>query len=330
MADDPHSGDGTPTADAPPVSFSFKKKRRRGNARSRTRNVGEIGANEGSAVLGKKAKTLKGLKHQTTKRNKMDLLKHSASRSSAPSGSSDQGATSTLEVHSEWVSDSRGGRDEKHSPAVDAPSGTYKGLAGYKEYLQGGGSAATSIIGVRGNRAGPVRPQVNVRISSRFDYQPDICKDYKETGYCGYGDTCKFVHDRGDYKSGWELEKEWEEKQKLKEAGMLLEEDDLEVSEEDDEYPCACFICRGEIKTPVITNCKHFFCESCALKRFKTTSKCAVCDRETNGVFNYPTKSVCVKLKERRAAWLAEQSSSEGDDGSSEDSNYKRLTRLDD
>ena len=23
-------------------------------------------------------------------------------------------------------------------------------------------------------------------------------------------DTCKFLHDRGDYKSGWELEKEWE------------------------------------------------------------------------------------------------------------------------
>jgi hypothetical protein len=40
----------------------------------------------------------------------------------------------------------------------------------------------------------------------RFDYQPDICKDYKETGFCSYGDSCKFMHDRGDYKSGWELE----------------------------------------------------------------------------------------------------------------------------
>ena len=41
----------------------------------------------------------------------------------------------------------------------------------------------------------------------RFDYQPDICKDYKETGYCGYGDSCKFIHDRGDYKSGWEIDR---------------------------------------------------------------------------------------------------------------------------
>jgi RING finger protein 113A len=46
-----------------------------------------------------------------------------------------------------------------------------------------------------------------VRVSARFDYQPDICKDYKETGFCSYGDACKFMHDRGDYKSGWELER---------------------------------------------------------------------------------------------------------------------------
>lgn len=25
--------------------------------------------------------------------------------------------------------------------------------------------------------------------------------------YCGYGDACKFMHDRGDYKSGWELDR---------------------------------------------------------------------------------------------------------------------------
>lgn len=43
-------------------------------------------------------------------------------------------------------------------------------------------------------------------VDHRFDYQPDICKDYKETGFCSYGDSCKFMHDRGDYKSGWELE----------------------------------------------------------------------------------------------------------------------------
>ncbi len=54
---------------------------------------------------------------------------------------------------------------------------------------------------------GPLRGNAYVRVTARFDYQPDVCKDYKETGYCSYGDTCKFMHDRGDYKSGWELDK---------------------------------------------------------------------------------------------------------------------------
>lgn len=54
---------------------------------------------------------------------------------------------------------------------------------------------------------GPLRASTNVRTSIRVDYQPDLCKDYKETGYCGYGDACKFLHDRGDYKAGWEIER---------------------------------------------------------------------------------------------------------------------------
>jgi len=68
-------------------------------------------------------------------------------------------------------------------------------------------------------RFGPQKVAGNVRISCRFDYQPDICKDYKETGYCGYGDACKFLHDRGDYKTGWQIDKEWEEQQRAR-VGM--------------------------------------------------------------------------------------------------------------
>lgn len=56
----------------------------------------------------------------------------------------------------------------------------------------------------------PVKYSSNLRITCQFDYQPNICKDYKETGYCGYGDSCKFLHDRGDYKSGWQLDREWD------------------------------------------------------------------------------------------------------------------------
>lgn len=54
---------------------------------------------------------------------------------------------------------------------------------------------------------GPLRGSQYVRSSVRIDYQPDLCKDYKETGFCSYGDACKFLHDRGDYKSGWEMQR---------------------------------------------------------------------------------------------------------------------------
>lgn len=65
-----------------------------------------------------------------------------------------------------------------------------------------------------------VKRSSTIRTVTIVDYQPDVCKDYKgtfsglvpnnsvrlrqmltqnvaETGYCGFGDTCKFLHDRG-------------------------------------------------------------------------------------------------------------------------------------
>ena len=51
-----------------------------------------------------------------------------------------------------------------------------------------------------------------MRTTARFDYDPSICKDYKETGTCGYGDSCIYLHDRSDYKSGWQIEQEWKDK----------------------------------------------------------------------------------------------------------------------
>merc|ERR1719326_2592971 len=69
---------------------------------------------------------------------------------------------------------------------------------------------------------GPTRNTLsNVRSTIRVEFwnassgtDGGICKDYKETGYCGYGDSCKYLHDRSDYKQGYQLEAEWEAKQK--------------------------------------------------------------------------------------------------------------------
>ena len=43
-----------------------------------------------------------------------------------------------------------------------------------------------------------------------------FCKDYRETGYCVFGDSCLYIHDRHDYKSGFEIDKEIEKEEKEK------------------------------------------------------------------------------------------------------------------
>ncbi|KAG9151407.1 hypothetical protein Leryth_024847 [Lithospermum erythrorhizon] len=101
------------------------------------------------------------------------------------------------------------------------------------------------------------------------------------------------MHDRGDYKSGWQIEKEWEEAEKLRKRklalGMLEDDEEAagEVDEDDDDaLPFACFICRNPFEDAVVTKCKHYFCEHCALKHHAKNKKCFVCNQPTLGIFN--------------------------------------------
>jgi RING finger protein 113A len=153
---------------------------------------------------------------------------------------------------------------------------------------------------------GPQR-QSTARAISRFDYQPDLCKDYNETGYCGYGDSCKFLHDRGDYKTGWQLEKEHEEEQKRKRMKAMGEDVDDEVDyridPEAEDMPWACMICRNDFENPVMTQCRHYFCEKCALENYaKGHTRCATCNVQTCGIFNTAHRLLANldKLKARR------------------------------
>merc|ERR1719159_339155 len=100
-------------------------------------------------------------------------------------------------------------------------AGIYRGLKGYKQYAERseGAISASKYSGL----LGPARGMQNVRSTMRIEYwaassgtDGGICKDYKETGYCGFGDSCKFLHDRSDYKSGHIIEREWEAKQQAK------------------------------------------------------------------------------------------------------------------
>ena len=45
-----------------------------------------------------------------------------------------------------------------------------------------------------------------IKSSIRVDYKGGICKDFRDTGFCGFGDNCQFLHDRSDLYMGWELD----------------------------------------------------------------------------------------------------------------------------
>lgn len=98
------------------------------------------------------------------------------------------------------------------------------------------------------------------------------------------------------------MEKEWDEKEKLRKArlaqGVEEEQEDDEDSDED-ALPFACFICRQPFKDPVVTKCGHYFCEHCALKHNSRTKNCYVCEKPTGGVFN-TAQEIIKKMKEEK------------------------------
>ena len=59
----------------------------------------------------------------------------------------------------------------------------YRGQANYTKYVEAKDSAQMNAA----NKKGPIRAPTFLRATTRWDYQPDICKDYKETGTCGFG-----------------------------------------------------------------------------------------------------------------------------------------------
>lgn len=196
--------------------------------------------------------------------------------------------------------------------------GTYKGVANYQSFIQKNPDSLSRQVG-------PVKSSSNVRTITVTDFAPDVCKDYKQTGWCGFGDSCKFLHAREDYKQGWELDRDWEIGTKGKKlvgrtvasanrSGPVRGDD-----EEDDTFlesiPFACIICKESYKNPIVTKCGHYFCESCALQRYRKNPSCAACGAGTGGVFNVAKKlNRLLDKKRERAKKLREKAIENGEE----------------
>lgn len=176
--------------------------------------------------------------------------------------------------------------------------GLYHGQEAYKSRIKKNQEVPKS------QRLGPQRnTSSTIRQVTIVDYQPDVCKDYKETGYCGFGDTCKFLHDRGTYLAGWQLDKLADQPKR-----NVGDSDSSDDSDSDEDIPFACLICRKPYVDPVETRCGHYFCSSCAIKRFAKTPKCIACGAPTGGIFNRADK-VIAKMRKKK-----EDEEANGDD----------------
>lgn len=202
------------------------------------------------------------------------------------------------------------------NPATSTPDGTYKGAANYSSFIQKNPDRQTNV--------GPQKLNSNVRTITVTDFAPDVCKDYKQTGFCGFGDSCKFLHAREDYKQGWQLDRDWEVDTKGKKlAGRTVAsanrnaksaEDDQDDEKLLESIPFACIICKKSYTNPIITKCGHYFCEACALKRYRKDPTCANCGSGTGGVFNVAKKlNGLLDRKREREKQKAEKAAADTD-----------------
>lgn len=105
----------------------------------------------------------------------------------------------------------------------------------------------------------PFPSSEHLRATVRWDYQPDICKDYKR-------DRLFRPETVANSSMTAQITSTGGRSNELDEGRYGVDEDEnYEVARDEEELPFKCFICRQTFQNPVVTKCRHYSCEGCAL-----------------------------------------------------------------
>ncbi|KAL0224078.1 hypothetical protein P9112_003468 [Eukaryota sp. TZLM1-RC] len=125
------------------------------------------------------------------------------------------------------------------------------------------------------------------------DIQPDVCKDWLETGFCGYGDNCKFAHIRVQTDTAHSQKVQSELRLKREKLDALLKGKPTEKPIES-QHKCveensvhddkSCVLC-GKEQSLLRSSCKCMYCTSCS-RLTKTGENCVGCGAVLRGVFS--------------------------------------------